>query len=362
MMRSESTAIALLRSAFASHDRTHLQSGPKQAGAPARVSAHEHAFPRSRGMQNPLRPRAIRPTFEIVETLTVGADRFLADRTDRGRKGSTLDNYRIALRRLATLLDDAPIESLSRAQVIAALDQLPTGSRAPYWGAWASCLRWLGRGDLVVHPRRPTTRRRQVVLDATDLEHWNTALDLARARHWCRRVSLDVIVFGTLVPMRVSEICAMRWQDVDVLSRVVHLPESKTGERYVPIGRLGANVIAGRPKSGEYVFPAGQKTAACPHVQRTTVSNAARKIFERYTEETGHRWPEDTCYHALRHGWASHALSMGVTPENVRQICGWSTNWQMDRYAHALESIRHDVDRVQGRLFAGRVQMEIATA
>lgn len=35
----------------------------------------------------------------------------------------------------------------------------------------------------------------------------------------------------------------------------------------------------------------------------------------------------------------------------VRQICGWSSAWVMDRYAHALdEHLRRDVTRVQAEI------------
>ena len=88
-----------------------------------------------------------------------------------------------------------------------------------------------------------------------------------------------------------------------------------------------------------------------------------RKALRRYAEKTGYRFPEGICPHALRHTFASHAKAAGVSSENVRQLCGWSSDWMADRYSHLVDGVRTDIDKIQGRLVAGlRIQMAMATS
>ena len=54
---------------------------------------------------------------------------------------------------------------------------------------------------------------------------------------------------------------------------------------------------------------------------------------------------------------------MGVSVENVKQVCGWSSAWILDRYAHILAAAGEDMDRVQAKLTEGlRMQLSIATS
>lgn len=365
-MRDATSTIAMLRRGFAAIDNVKSVGGQIRAASPhAVLRAIERGPTRSRGMQ--CRPRAVRPTYAVVETLSTASAKWLAERVEPRLKPKTVKSYAFAMRCLVEHVGDVPIDALMQPQIAEALAAAPVGSRPARFSAWSSFFRWRGRPDLVAEIDRPQTARREAVLDVDDVRHFIAALGMARSvrgRKWACRTIVDLILFALLVPMREEEICKLMWEHVDLGSRIASLPDSKTGPRRVPLGRLGASILADRPRTSEWIFPISRPRASVlPHVCGTTVSTACKRILTRYTAATGHCWQKGTTFHTLRHSHASHALTMGVSQENVRHICGWSSSWIVDRYSHILSDAGGAMDKIQARLTAGlRMQLSIVTS
>lgn len=363
--------LAMLRSAFERESAMRPVSGSPNAlprcGVSARVSASARADAPQGAMHTPApvtKAIAVRPRFEMEERLSLGYSRWLRHHVEQRCKPNTQRSYRDALAKLEQLIGDRVVDDITQDEVLAAIEQIKACSRATYWTAWAACFNWLGRYDITRGVKRWKSRYRKAVLSTDDLPHWLAALGMAIDRGWIRHQCLDVLLLLTLTSMRKGEVLGLRWEYCDLGNEVLALPEelSKTGERSVFLGKLGASLIAGQPRRTEYVFASRMKGASLPHLTPQAVNNGMRKVLVRYAEETGYRFPPKLVPHSLRHTFASHAAASGVSSEHIRMMGGWSSEWMRQRYSHLLTDVKADVDRVQGRLVAGlRVQMNIAT-
>lgn len=328
-----------------------------------RASAIARADLAHDGMLSAPKAIAVRPRFAIDETLSIGMSRWFRFHVEPRCKETTQRSYRHCIGTLISLVGDAVVDDLEQPTVLEALDKVRVVSRSTHWAAWSSMFNWLGRYDLTRGVRRYKSRFRRAAFSSEDLPHWIAALGMATQHRWMRRQCIDVLLVLTLTGMRKGEAISLRWQDCDLGSGIVELPDSKTGPRRVWLGRIGASIVSSQPRRTEYVFASRMKGASLPHITPQAVNNGMRKALRRYTEKTGYRFPEGICPHALRHTFASHAKAEGVSSENVRQLCGWSSDWMADRYSHLVDGVRTDIDKIQGRLVAGlRIQMAMATS
>lgn len=360
-------AISVLRRMVVDRDASVRASEHDPAHFGPRPISHATTTFRGRetGVSSFLRPRAIavRPRASTSETLADGVERWLDDHVSARCKPSTAKQYRDATRALVYVLGHVAPEDLEPDDVASLLNTVPEGARSSVFSAWSACLRWLGAPHAVAGIQRPKSRARQGFLDTEDLQHWITALALARRERWARRRTLDCLLVLTLVPMRIGELVALTWPEVDLGSKLARLRDSKTGPRMVPLGTIGASVIASQPRASDYVWTPPRESGE-PHIGKTGVSKACTKILRRYSERSGHRFHPEMCSHGLRHTWATHAGAIGEADEQVRQICGWSTAWMKDRYSHQLaRELGAATDRVQARLVEGlQLQLEMTTS
>jgi len=120
--------------------------------------------------------------------------------------------------------------------------------------------------------------------------------------------------------MRRGEILAMRWEHVDLGSRVVRLPETKNGEaRDVPLSPAAAEALQSIPRqiSGK-VWPWNSEGAA--------------SMWTRWLRRAG---VEDLRFHDLRHEATSRLVESGqFSLTEVAAITGHRTMQMLKRYAN----------------------------
>jgi integrase/recombinase XerD len=117
--------------------------------------------------------------------------------------------------------------------------------------------------------------------------------------------------------LRVSEMCAIRIEDIDSERMQIRIPQGKTGQRYA---RLTPAVLRGlrahyrlrRPK-GPYLFP-GRGTG------RPITRAAVAKVLATVSEELGLR--RRIHPHALRHAFAVHLIELGTDLRTVQLLLG----------------------------------------
>jgi integrase len=224
------------------------------------------------------------------------------------------------------------------------------------------------RNPLRVNPRRRKLRSskpRTVWLDRA--EQIATLLDAAgeldrEARkdrgHVGRRAIIASLAFGGL---RIGELCALLWRDVDLAGGRLNVGEAKTdaGRRYVDLleplreeltaHKMGASNALG----SAFVF---STSAGNPR----TINNVRERVFKPAVRRAGEKLeaderaplPAGLTPHKLRHTFASLLIALGEDPTYVMgQIGHTDPAFTLRLYAHAMH--RQDGERERLRRLVG---------
>ena len=131
-----------------------------------------------------------------------------------------------------------------------------------------------------------------------------------------------VVRFAIETGMRMGEILALEWKNVDVTGRVATLPNTKTGDaRQVPLSTAAVASITSLPrhlKNGR-VFWAWSRS--------DSLENAWRRAV-RVAEIS------DLRFHDLRHEGVTRLFERGLNPMEVASISGHKTLQMLKRYTH----------------------------
>lgn len=123
---------------------------------------------------------------------------------------------------------------------------------------------------------------------------------------------------------RLSEILTLKWEDVFLEEGYLHLKDSKTGEKTIPLNESTKTVLTKLEKQecNPFVF-VGEKPGTC----LTTLKTAWTKV-RRLADL------EDVRLHDLRHTFASLAIKQGVDLYTVSKLLGHKDIKTTTRYAH----------------------------
>jgi len=129
--------------------------------------------------------------------------------------------------------------------------------------------------------------------------------------------------------MRRGEIASIRWCDVDLNNRVVHLHETKNGEdRDVPLSPIAAGIFKSLSKVRRIdglVFG----------IRADAITKAFCRVCARTKNYSGEIEPiEGLRFHDLRHEATSRLFERGLRTEVVKAITGHKTYQMLDRYTH----------------------------
>jgi integrase/recombinase XerC len=133
--------------------------------------------------------------------------------------------------------------------------------------------------------------------------------------------------------LRVSELCRLEVQDVDISSHLVRVRGKGRKERQVPIGRPAVEAIlaywdtlAHRPVPGSPVFRAGRESSE-PLGVRTV-----QLLLKRYLVGAG--LDPGLTPHKIRHSYATHLLDRGADLRSVQELLGHSHLVSTEVYTH----------------------------
>ena len=136
---------------------------------------------------------------------------------------------------------------------------------------------------------------------------------------------------------RVGEILSLKWENIHLSDRYIHLPDTKTGEGARPLNQKAIDLISSMtPKEGNpYVF-----YGKVPGQPMANIKTAWVKILQRADIK-------DFRIHDLRHSFASFALKKGVPLVHVSKLLGHRNIATTMRYAHLeLEQLKESTNIV----------------
>lgn len=182
-----------------------------------------------------------------------------------------------------------------------------------------------------------------------------------------RRATLAAMVFGGL---RIGELVALDWRDVDLGAGRIHVRQSKTdaGVRRVdllPILRdeLSALKALRNPTDNEPVFRSAAHTRQDRNrVRGRTLARSIKRANELLAKDELSALPDGLTPHSLRRTFASLLIALGKDPAYVmRQMGHTSPTMTLGLYAQVMDASDEDRERlrtlVEGAVLADRERL-----
>ena len=146
-----------------------------------------------------------------------------------------------------------------------------------------------------------------------------------------------------LTGARRDEILGLRWQDVDLDTGTLNLPDSKTGKKSIPLGPAAVELLAAAPRleGSAYVIP-GRRRPDTPFV-------GIQRPWARIRARAG---LGGVRLHDLRHSFASVGVAANLGLPVLGAILGHRHPATTARYAHLDDDPR--------RAAAARISNQIA--
>ena len=184
----------------------------------------------------------------------------------------------------------------------------------------------------------------------------------------CNAIDLNLttksagILLSLHTGMRIGEVCALRWMDVDMEDRMIHVnhtlqrvykkdlsgtgksklllstPKTKTSRRSIPISKSLYTVMKGlSPSSPNMFFLSGS--------EKIIEVRTFRTFFETFLMKNGF---EKFNFHILRHTFATRCIEAGADCKTVSELLRHATvNMTLNLYVHPrLEQKRNCVELI----------------
>ena len=172
-------------------------------------------------------------------------------------------------------------------------------------------------------------------------------------RHVRRRAMLATLTFAGL---RLGELLALRWRDVDLGAGRLRIADAKTAAgvrdvRLLPALRdeLAALKASAYPRADALVFPtsSGEQVGAS-NLRRRILAPAIELANERLAETGEPPLPTGLTPHSLRRTFASVLYALGEAPPDVMAEMGHTTPaLALSIYAHAMRRDEGERERLQ---------------
>lgn len=147
----------------------------------------------------------------------------------------------------------------------------------------------------------------------------------------------DAIRLLALTGWRKQEVLSLRWDAIDLDSGEVRLARTKTGASDRSLTPSAIALLSRIPRRGAFVFPSPENPAQ-PRVE-------IKRVWLRMREAAGIAKP----LHALRHGFASVAISEGIPLAHVGALLGHRDAKTTLRYAKVEQQARRAAAATVGR-------------
>ena len=169
-------------------------------------------------------------------------------------------------------------------------------------------------------------KKNERYLSAEELSVLGSALTDAEASGQ-NPIAINAIRLLIFTGCRKSEVLKLRWDEVDFQQGYLNFPDSKTGQKRVPLGSSALEVLVSikRIDGNPFVFPGekdGSHFIGLPRIWRRIRSDAGLS---------------DVRLHDLRHSFASVGVGAGIGLPVVGRLLGHRDSTTTARYAHVAD-------------------------
>ena len=206
--------------------------------------------------------------------------------------------------------------------------------------------------DFISDISRPTVHKKE--LEVLTKEEQEKLVNSIKRHVTCENIGILLSLYAGL---RLGEICALQWQDIDVDSGTISVtktmqriqrktecqhgktvvitdsPKSQNSIRKIPIPnflREELKRLSAKCSPASYVLTAREDKYIEPR--------AYQYKFKKYLEKAEIR---DINFHALRHTFATRAIEQNIDVKVLSEILGHATvNFTLDRYVHLSFSFK----------------------
>jgi len=279
---------------------------------------------RSTGTQDEIAARAFARQLaaeagQLVRTGFTLDDAYLLWLSEKPRS----DTDRSALRTLRAKISNRPADELDGTIVTEALAGMSAGAYNRVVNVLRAALRLAeDRGKITKAPKLARKR------EPADRVRFLSAEEWTRLKKHLPAHLLPAVEFSLATGLRQANVLGLRWDQVDMIRRMVHLPASsmKAGKPHsIPLGKAAMAVLAGQQgKHDTFVFPYRKKRIRSP-----------KTGFLQALKDAG---IEDFRWHDLRHTWASWMAMAGAPLHAIQQAGAWASPEMVSRYSHLTPS------------------------
>ena len=202
----------------------------------------------------------------------------------------------------------------------------------------------------VRHVDRFAERKRERFLSEAELARLGKALADAEDAGTETAATIAAIRLLVFTGCRLGEILQLRWEHVDFERRCLHLAESKTGARTVPINAPALKVLAELERSeSPWVIPGRKRDAPLVNLGKPW-----RRIREKARLC-------DVRLHDMRHSFASVAAGAGHSLIVIGALLGHRQATTTQRYAHLSDDPVRTATEVVGARIAAAMDARTST-
>ena len=275
----------------------------------------------------------------MVENICSNIDDFLMCLEARGRSRNTLVNYSVDLNQFADYLEKQGIKDVSEIDSdsvrvflsnMIGIDMART-SASRKLSAVRGFVKWLGSRDIIqkkdiatglkgpkLHPAIPRALSYE---DTIRLITEGPKQDSHRRRD---RLILELMYSAGL---RVSELIALNWENIEFSTRTIRIMGKGEKERIAPFGREAACLL-----DEWYTLNGAKKDAPVFLSEKNAERLTVRTVHRLVARAAANVGLHGVSPHTLRHCFATHMLERGAPLRVVQELLGHETIATTQRY------------------------------
>jgi integrase len=267
-------------------------------------------------------------------------------------KPSTRENYKLLLRKyILPAIGHMKVTAVTRADIASlhhSMSGRPTNANrmlevvskmfnlSELWG-------WRADGT---NPRRHIKKykenKRDRYLSVDEIKRLGEALHMAEEANLASIYAVAAFRLLVLTGARLNEIQTCKWEYVSLDQGLIRLPDSKTGPRFIHLGRTAVFVLRNIPRKEGNPYVICSDHFSGEHI------NDLQKTWQMLRDWAGLK---DVRIHDLRHTFASSAVGMGMSLPIIGKMLGHTQTQTTARYAHlAVSPVLDAATEVTGML------------